>query len=292
MRINIIANGSKPGALRHGQSLHYTLGHLHDISLHITSYKGHAREIASQIAIECEIIICIGGDGTISECASGIADASLTQNNNVCRLMPIPMGTGNDFIKSLPGKMTARDTALRIGQQNIIRCDLFCLTSKHDQHYFINACSAGLGPEVVKKADQLPAMIKGNLRFHLAILITFFRYRKKKLKIITPHWQFENTAMAIVCANGQFFGGGIGISPESKIDDRILNITIIGNVGILDYLKYVPALKRGEKIKHPEVHYLQCRSAELFVQEVEKDGEFVSGQSFKIEPLPFQIELI
>lgn len=292
MQIGIIANGSKSGAVRCGEDMLSTLRQHHHITLYTTEYKGHCREIASAIAHQSDVLICIGGDGTISECASGIADASLKHENTVCRMLPVPMGTGNDFVRSLPGEVIQTGVAERISRRDVTRCDLFRITVSHETHYFVNACSAGLGPQVVRKADKLPAFIKGNFRFQLAILFTFLGFRKKKMRLSTAEWQFENKAMAIVCANGQYFGGGIGISPESRIDDRILNITIIGNVGLFDYLKYVPALRRGEKIKHPEVHYLQCSSAELHAAAVEKDGEYVTGEAFKIDLLPFQLEII
>jgi diacylglycerol kinase family enzyme len=66
----------------------------------------------------------------------------------------------------------------------------------------------------------------------------------------------------------------------------------VGDVGLFEYLRYLPALKRGEKIAHPEIHYLHSESAQIVAENLEADGEFIETGQFKIKISPYQLRFI
>ncbi len=294
MQITIVVNGTKKKALKYAQDLGAQLEKAYTISTFATKYRGHARTLSFDAAFNCDVLICIGGDGTINECASGIAEAmSQKESDSSCMLLPAAFGTGNDFVRNFDIDTSSASVLKRLQNRNANPCDIFELQeSQTNRHFFINECSAGLGPHVVRLADRLPSFIKGNIRFHLAIAEGFLSYRKKSICITTPDFSFKGPSMAIVCANGKFFGGGICIAPDAKTDDGVLNVTIIGKVGLLEYLRYLPALKRGKKIEHPEIHYLECTCAQINSSNLEADGEYIHKGQFNIKLLPYPIRLI
>jgi YegS/Rv2252/BmrU family lipid kinase len=294
MVIVIVVNGSKMRASEFAEKLCAQLQSEHHTRLLLTEHRSHAKTLATESAFCCDVLICIGGDGTISECAGGIAEAMrFKQKENCCLLLPVAFGTGNDFVRNLGIDTTADKIIQRLHLLSPVRCDIFFMEGADSTlRYFVNECSAGLGPEVVHMADQFPSFIKGSLRFHLAILAAFIRYKKKSIKIVTSEFTFQGPAIAVVCANGKFFGGGIGIAPDAKINDGLLNITVVGDVGLFEYLRYLPALKRGEKIAHPEIHYLHSESAQIVAENLEADGEFIETGQFKIKISPYQLRFI
>jgi diacylglycerol kinase (ATP) len=294
VQITIIANGSKPASIRSGEIILRELQKKYDATLLVTSRKGDAINKSFEAAQKSDIIISLGGDGTISECTSGIAGAmeKSTRAKN-CALLPVAMGTGNDFIKNLNIETTATSVPVRIENGRMKRIDIFCLSSEGKTiRYFVNECSAGMGPSVVLAAERMPNFIRGNLRFHLAIIRTFFSYRKKFVRIRTPEWQYEGKVISLVCANGKYFGGGLGIAPGAEIDDGKMDITIVGNIKLTDYLQHIPALRRSEIIHHPEIKYLRCTTAEIEVSDLEVDGEYISGRNFHITRMPYPIFIL
>jgi YegS/Rv2252/BmrU family lipid kinase len=294
MVVQIIVNGSKPRACRYAKQLLLCLKDLHAADMLITRHRGHARSLARSSAKVSDVIICIGGDGTISECASGIADAiQESEALPSCKLLPVAFGTGNDFLRNFHFANSIQGVESRLQNLSVHLCDLFVLSDDAGNvRYFINECSAGLGPAVVRNAEKIPSLIRGSLRFHLAILWTFLRYANERISIRADEFTYESNALALICANGKYFGGGIGIAPDAKPDDGLLNVTIIGNVGLTEYLKHLPALKRGEKINHPEVRYLQCSQASLQSNALETDGEFVAGNEFRVSRFQYQLMIV
>jgi|TARA_B110000046_G_scaffold53324_1_gene59732 diacylglycerol kinase family enzyme len=77
-----------------------------------------------------------------------------------------------------------------------------------------------------------------------AIAIKLFKYRKKKVKITSDQWNYTGISLDGAFANSGSFGRGIVISPDAKIDDGILNISHIGNIGMLENVKYIIPLKK------------------------------------------------
>ncbi len=84
--------------------------------------------------------------------------------------------------------------------------------------------------------------------------------------------------MVAIC-NGTIFGDGLIINPFAKIDDGKLNITLLGKVKLLDYIKNLNNLKSGKVINHPEAKYLETEKIEIKVIKgkvsSELDGEFL-----------------
>ena len=65
-----------------------------EIDLHQTEYPGHATEIAHNLSSgDYEIVVAVGGDGTVHEVASGLRTSKMT-------LGILPIGSGNDYARA------------------------------------------------------------------------------------------------------------------------------------------------------------------------------------------------
>ena len=86
--------------------------------------------------------------------------------------------------------------------------------------------------------------------------------------------------MALIVANGKYFGSGLCIAPEATLDDGLFQIVVIGDISFREYLASMGKIRKGGKIDHPEVHYYQCKSIDIASTDGttnwEADGEFGS----------------
>jgi diacylglycerol kinase (ATP) len=260
--------------------------------IYFTNHPKHAVEIAKQQTNEnADIIVAVGGDGTIHEILNGI----LSVHNNKLLLAILPNGTGNDFMRTRQHFKNPDEFVHSILSNKRESIDIGRITSNSATHYFINIADIGFGGAVIHTLTKQRKIIGGKFAYSLAILKTFLTYKKTVLKISAPGFMHESaTFMAIFC-NGSIFGSGLTIHPRAKVDDGQLNVVIIGNVSLLDYLRYLPKLKKGKFIHHPEVHYLEYNEITVESQTpqwTETDGEIATSENIKVTLIPNCIELL
>jgi YegS/Rv2252/BmrU family lipid kinase len=251
--------------------------------------------LAKAAAVESQLIVAVGGDGSLNECVNGIMQFSA---NNPSAVLPkialLPEGSGNDFARNFGWPKAVNNFLERLAANSYQKVDVGAIAyGNNETDYFINAASAGLGPQVVKLVSKMPKSWNGNLKFGLAAIGALCSYQKKDAKLAWSNQSFQGKILAVVCANGKYFGSGIGIAPDAVLTDGLLNITLIGNIGLWQYLRYLPALKRCEKIVHPHVHYFTTQ--ELLIEmdgSFEKDGELGKQAPARVYCIPSKLDLL
>jgi len=71
------------------------------------------------------------------------------------------------------------------------------------------------------------------------------------------------SATAVVVANGAHFGGGMKIAPAADPRDGALDLVIIGDVGRLELLRWLPSVYRGAHLAHPRISARTARRVTL-----------------------------
>jgi diacylglycerol kinase family enzyme len=195
----------------------------------------------------------------------------------------IPNGTGNDFIKSADWSFSLESLYDRIVEGSEKKIDLGILNYGNGvKEYFVNIADAGFGPHVIEKVTQSKSRLGSSLTFATAIIKTFFTFKKEILNCSGESFHFSGPAVAVIAANGRFFGGGLCIAPDAILDDGELDVVIIGNVTVMDFIKYLPQIRRGVKIDHPKVRYYRTKWLEISGEgNIEKDGQM--GKSLPVE---------
>lgn len=277
----VIANGSKPKAVELLLRLQSTQPKELTVTYFKTEYPLHAEEYISQQGSSFEMLICIGGDGTVHECVNGVMQLAAHERP---ALLLVPRGTGNDFSRLFHPTQHIWKTIAAAPQHwaDVMKVE----NEKGEIRYCGNIGDAGLGAAVVKNANKLPAAIKGSPRFAAAIMQTLLSYKKQYMHFQSDHESLKKRFLTIAFAKGKYFGSGIGIAPDAQLTDGRIHLTLIGEVNLLQYLRYLPQLKQGKKVNHPEVLYTSAKKISLSgTGEVELDGEI----GFE---LPVQITLI
>ncbi|MDP5169209.1 MAG: diacylglycerol kinase family lipid kinase [Bacteroidia bacterium] len=277
--------------------------HLHKVFL--TERAGHSMTLAQEAIKEgFTQIISVGGDGSLNEVVNGVMNAKATLDPEewaAIRVGVLPRGTGNDFVKTL-GLVPDLNNLLRAIEQDKHRLiDLGLVeyqSPTHDraQRYFINITDLGIGGVVAEKLESSPRWMGKMLTYQWAILHTFFRYRHKEIEVKSDSFQYSGKIMALVLANGQFFGSGLCIAPDAKLEDGQFSVVVIGEISMLDYLRNLGNLRASRRISHPEVTYHSANTVEVSSPTgrlpIDMDGEFIGSSPLQARIQPSAIRFI
>jgi diacylglycerol kinase (ATP) len=236
------------------------------------------------------ILIAVGGDGTVNEVANAIL---FHPKRSILKMGILPFGKGNDFVRSLgigPDLKVLRKN-LELGKTKPIDAGKLEYVGKEgekSQRYFVNIADVGLGGLATQMLRAGKPLWSSNLTYFLVIIKSFMKYRPANVRFTSHGFSHQGKVMSICMANGSYFASGLGIAPEAKLDDGMLEWVILGDISIWDYLRNIPSLKRAKKIQHPEVSYHQGNGCTIFSDiplPIDMDGEFVG-----YTPLRCQLE--
>jgi YegS/Rv2252/BmrU family lipid kinase len=259
-----------------------------NLSFAYTEYSGHAIDICRKSAPEYDLVVAVGGDGTVNECVTGIM-----QSQSRTALAVIPMGGGNDFVKTAGGYNRLEGLVQAIASAKVKSIDVGLLEYQKVSEYFINIADAGLGPYAVKILNAAPKWLPDGLKYSASIILALVGYKKGLLKVSSAEFDWQGVAYAIVVANGKYFGSGLGIAPDATLDSGKFQCAIIGDISTLDYLRQLPNLKKSIKMIHPEVTYFEASSLTITGSgSMEQDGELGQDLPVTISCLPKAIDLL
>lgn len=188
----------------------------------LTERPRHATELARRAVDDgCELVVAIGGDGTLNEVASGLIGSASA-------LGLVPCGSGNGLGRHLgipdPGKGAFR-TLL---QGRIRTID----TGSANGIPFFNAMGIGFDAEISARFNQLtrrglPAYVSTTCR-------AFFSYRPQSYVIRNGTGAIETRAFLVAVANSDQYGNDCFIAPGARVDDGRLDLTVVRRVDMLN----------------------------------------------------------
>jgi len=197
----------------------------------------------------------------------------------------------------------------------------------------MNVADAGLGGMVAGLVARTPSWWNADVRYFLSGLVGMMRFAKHRTRVEwsetaeglgnhpdrpsehhranpprqreherdispsdhAPTHAWEGSAMSVCFANFTTFGGGIIIAPHADASDGRIALTVIGDVSLLDYLRWMPALRAGDRIRHPQVRYAQAAHVRVACDDplyVEIDGEVVGTTPVEVRVVPQRLRVI
>lgn len=206
-----------------------------------TTEPGEAIDISKKGLIDgYDTIVAVGGDGTVNEVAMGLI---LSGHGN---LGIIPMGTGNDLVKSLDISMNpeeAIDVILR-GKSKSIN------VGRANNKPFLNVASIGLDAEVVKNTLRVKKYIRGKFAYIIGLIMTLFSYKHKRILMELDELSIERNALLVAVGNGKYYGGGMKICPDANLEDDYFHICLIKKISKLKLLFIFPSIFNGKHLKY------------------------------------------
>ena len=176
---------------------------------------GHAHQLALEnTRNDTDIVVAVGGDGTINEIASVLV------NTTNC-IGIIPCGSGNGLARALGIPLNHKQAVKRLNQLNFIKIDSGLFNNKS----FFNMAGIGFDAHISKCfADNVDRGLGGYVR---ETFKEIGRYRSQNYKIYIDGKLYEREAFMISIANSSQYGNNAHISPFASVSDQLLDVCIV-----------------------------------------------------------------
>lgn len=191
----------------------------------ITSYAGHATEIAKSInPNEIDTVVVVGGDGTVNEVINGIAKKRIS-------LGIIPTGTANDLATYCNLPLDVEKACDVILNQDLHRIDLIDVNGK----YYVTGGGIGLPTKVAKIANKIKCHCKigryfakflGSNLYVLALLCSLTRkyFYKNSVKVVNNGSLRSIDTVFLTINNQPYIGKNFLLSPYASNKDGIMDV--------------------------------------------------------------------
>jgi YegS/Rv2252/BmrU family lipid kinase len=239
-----------------------------------------------------EMVVAVGGDGTINEVANGFFENGKPINPEAV-LGILCVGTGGDFIKTMqiprePQLAVKRLLGKATKAIDIGKCTFIDHFGNKVSRVFVNIADIGVGGETVERINRKARKRTGKVAYFASSLVSLLQYKNKKMRIrIDDHFEQERVVSLLVVANGQFFGGGMRIAPEAKVDDRLFDVVIVGDIGTATFLANLSKLYAGTILTHPQVEL--HRGAHVTVSSAKRALLDLDGEQPGVAPVEFTL---
>jgi YegS/Rv2252/BmrU family lipid kinase len=270
----------------------------------------HAVDIAEAAAVQGrELVVAVGGDGTIHEVVNGLMRARDGGAAKLPRLGVVGQGTGGDFRKTLgvEHRLDRYCEAIAGGKTRTIDVGRIRYRDRGGNEargFFVNILSVGMGglvDEYVAGSSRsmggavayFAASVKALVRCEIGVLACTVHERGATRELEVP------TRMFAVC-NGRFFGGGMEVAPMAKPDDGLFHVVSLGDAPKLKFVLASMSIYSGKHVRRPDVQVFTCDRIDLDLRNesvrdrfpLDVDGEPLGTLPLTIEVVPGALEVL
>lgn len=294
--------------------------------LHETKHAGEATQVVHAALREgFQTIAVIGGDGTLSEAASGFFEFDKTkecagelddapeQFNSDAVLAILPAGTGDDFARGLcqgrreplhrwlaalvahyhaPDEQTTRTIDVIAAHVNGSARQFICL----------NVATIGIGAEVASRVamqNRLMKRLPGEARFISAAFQSLLAWRERDVRLtIDETEEILCRTNLIAVANGAYAGGGMMFAPEARTDDGLMDVLMACRINRPTILCEMQRIRHGRHLDNPRVRVQRAQRVriETLAPEdslaVEADGNVRGHTPAEFHVLPAALKIV
>jgi len=251
-----------------------------------TEYEGHGKELAknwAQNAQTKQLIVIVGGDGTIHEIVSGVV------HNKFIVIGIVRAGSGNDFARYFTTFQNAFqiESYIQNNEMANLPMDVGVVQFGDQQHeIFVNNAGVGFDAFVTKRINKsrlklyLNKIGLGKLSYAAAVVRGLFSFKSFDVTIRTSDQERQfKQAWFVAMSNQPYFGGGMKISPSSKPNDGRIELTIVHGISRLKLLLVFVTVFFEKHTKFKEITFLQGNQFNIFVQannvDCHTDGNYI-----------------
>lgn len=247
------------------------------VETRITEKALDATHFAEEAAKEkYEAVIVFGGDGTVNEVISGIAEKEY-----IPKLGIIPGGTGN-----LITKLVQIDQDIDKAIESLD----FNLTNKIDigkanDHYFGYIFSVGSLPEAIHNVEIEDKTKFGMFAYAINTVKSVIRDEVFNIKVETENANYEGDASQVLVLLSNYFSDK-KIFDENKVG--YANILILKDASIFSKLSLIPDLLKGDVVENDSIEYIKAKSIKIS-SDIEIESDIDGDQS---DDLPVEIKVL
>ena len=247
------------------------------VETRITEKALDATHFAEEAAKEkYEAVIVFGGDGTVNEVVSGIAEKEY-----IPKLGIIPGGTGNlitklvqidqDIDKAIEGLDFNLTNKIDIGKAN--------------DHYFGYIFSVGSLPEAIHNVEIEDKTKFGMFAYAINTVKSVIRDEVFNIKVETENGNYEGEASQVLVLLSNYFSDK-KIFDENKVG--YANILILKDASIFSKLSLIPDLLKGDVVENDSIEYIKAKTIKIS-SDIEIESDIDGDQS---DDLPVEIKVL
>lgn len=276
-----------------------------ELDIAFTEGPGHASMLAREaLRAGWEMVVAVGGDGTISEVVSGFFDKpdyrtefelddGWIRRKNGWKPSPIkpdavfgfiPLGTGGDFRRTVGAMGSVEETIGLLGGTDTRAIDVGHVAfigpdGLVDGRYFANIGSAGISGLVDRYINDMWKGLGGKTSFSIASGMVWFKYQNAALDVrIDDLEEIHDKFFNVIVANGEYFGGGMWVAPGARLDDGKFQVVLFGDLSKGASATLIKRLYKAEHLGLPQVSRRNASSVSLRAAQTEPvyldiDGE-------------------
>ena len=253
-----------------------------DVHIHYVSPADDISELTKEHAGRFDVIVGCGGDGTISRVLNGAAGTGV-------KVGLLPIGSGNDFAKSihLPGDL---DDCLKIIKNgNVKEIDLLKVSGDSDT-WCCNTLGFGFDGWANYHSSRVKKL-KGGIVYVIGALKASFTFGGMRVRLKADEETIKGDYLMITACNGPVEGGNFYVAPHAKNDDGWMDVLLIEKMSLIRLLWLLPRVPFGVKESWRGIRFLRCRKLKIESDRpvaVHCDGELLGTEiknlSIKIHP--------
>ena len=291
MQTSVIVNpgaGLSPIAKQHVSDEEFTatlLQILRDLGIEAEVYyttlddpgEGIARQLADKHA---DLVIAVGGDGTIHSIARGLLGSSTT-------LGIIPAGTMNNLAHSLgiPQDLHAACAILVDGEARAID------VGSINKQVFLEVAGVGLEAALYPAAEEVKSRgILTALRGVYDGLLALLSFRPPQMSVAFDNERPRtHRAIQITACNAPFYGAHFNVAPGIFMNDGLLDIALYTNFSKSEYLRHALSISRGQRPFTPKIIYRRVKTLSIRANpaiEIHADGTVIGKTPAEITVIP------
>jgi len=259
----------------------------YEASCHATTGAGDATEAAKE-AVErgFDIVIAVGGDGTLNEVAAG-----LSPYENRPKLGVIPMGTTNDFARAVHIPRDIEAALDIIIKGDTIPVDVGLMNG---ERYFINIAGGGRLTELTYEVPSKMKTVLGQLAYYVKGIEMIPSIKSVHMCLDIDGEVFDSEMMLFLCALTNSVGGFEKIAPDASINDGKFTVMALKKCSLAEFAKVLTLVAKGEHLKHPNVIYRKAKKVTVTTNDtvhINLDGEYGGDAPVTFENLMRHIEV-
>lgn len=238
-----------------------------DFESALTEASGDGIRLARQaVAAGAKLVVAVGGDGTANEVVEGIASSPSSDPGVAFGF--IPRGTGGDLRRTLGIPVDLDEAARVLAGERHLACDLGrveCVgpDGKPAVRHFANVAGFGVDGVIVREVNKGSKLGGGKLSFTIAAGKALLSWSDLPVRWRADGgpWQEQRITSVAVC-NGRYFGGGMMVAPQARMDDGLFDVVVWSGLGLRDFVTKRRMLYDGTHVKLPNTRVLRARTLE------------------------------
>lgn len=254
-----------------------------DYTVSFTEKSGDATRLAIKaIAEEAEMVVAVGGDGTLNDCVKALV-------NTGCVLAVIPCGSGNGFANHIKMSKNLDEALDQIVNSQTHRVD----TGNVNGHVFINVSGVGFDAYLSQQFNELTERGVAN---YIRLVINELNYTPKSYTMQIDGVDRQVDAYMITCCNGTQFGSDARICPVADISDGVLDFVIVKNFPQVQIPEFILRLMSGSLKNCELVEVVRAESVQIISDNpiIHLDGEPKIAENpiqFSVQPKSINVAI-